>query len=281
MARRLFTKSDWLARGRSDKQLRWQLKTGKCVRVVHGVYADGADEPDALTIARAQVLAADSFAHSIVAGHLHHLDAVDEREPVHTRRRGRLIGGELVERDGVPCTNGLQTIVDLAAVLDDLEWEQALESALFKKLLTITELAQLDLRRVPGAARVRRVLALRPPGARPTESLLETLMVQLARITAGVPEPTRQVEVFDEFGEFVARVDLAWPELGLFIELDGQHHKGQPVYDANRESRVVAATGWLCARFTWDEIRRNPKTSGRRLAQIVEQARRRPVTAAR
>jgi hypothetical protein len=25
---------------------------------------------------------------------------------------------------------------------------------------------------------------------------------------------------------FVARLDLAWPELGLFIELDGQHRSG-------------------------------------------------------
>lgn len=280
MARRLFTKSDWLARGRSEKQLRWRLKTKQCVRVVHGVYADGPEEPDALTVARASVLAADSFAHGIVAGRLHRLDAVDEHQPIHTRRRGRLVGGALIRRDGVSCTNGLQTMLDLAPLLTDLEWEQALESALFKKLLTLDDLAQMELRRLQGADRIRRVLELRPPGARPTESLLETLMVQLARITDGVPEPTRQVEVFNEFGEFVARVDLAWPELGLFIELDGQQHKGQPVYDANRESRVVAATGWLCARFTWDEVRRNPKTTGRRLARIVEQARRRPLSAA-
>ncbi|HEX8770539.1 MAG TPA: DUF559 domain-containing protein, partial [Acidimicrobiales bacterium] len=102
------------------------------------------------------------------------------------------------------------------------------------------------------------VLSLRPPGTPPTESLLETLMVQLARLVPNLPEPVRQLDIYDEYGNHVARVDLAWPDLGLFTELDGQQHEGQPVYDANRETRVVAVTGWLCGRFTWHEVRRVP-----------------------
>ena len=53
-------------------------------------------------------------------------------------------------------------------------------------------------------------------------------MVQLIR-AAGLPTPTRQFVVRDTGDLFVARVDLAWPELGIFIELDGEHHKDQPV----------------------------------------------------
>ena len=83
----------------------------------------------------------------------------------------------------------------------------------------------------------------------------------------------------DAYDQFVARVDLAWPELGLFLELDGERHKGQPVYDANRETAIVAATGWLCGRFSWTEVRHNPVPTARRLARIVEQARRRPMPA--
>jgi hypothetical protein len=124
---------------------------------------------------------------------------------------------------------------------------------------------------------VRRVLAVRPPGAPPTGSLLETLMVQLARDVETVGDPTRQLLVENEHGDFVAYVDLAWPELGLFLELDGQQHKDQPVYDARRETAVVAATGWLCGRFTWHEVRHLPNVTIRRLAAIAAQARRRPV----
>jgi very-short-patch-repair endonuclease len=173
--------------------------------------------------------------------------------------------------------------MDLAAEVTDEVWEQALESALRKRLTTIAELidvaAEMGRTRTPGAARIRRVLALRPAGAPATGSILETMMIQLARKLEGLPEPLRQVEVVDPFGNFVAFVDLAWPDLGLFIELDGQQHEGQPVYDARRETAVVAATGWLVGRFTWREVVELPVSTARRLAALVEQARRRPFAA--
>ncbi len=96
-------------------------------------------------------------------------------------------------------------------------------------------------------------------------------MVQLARTVPGLPDPVRQLEVGS------ARVDLAWPDLGLFVELDGQQHNDQPLYDARRETAVVAATGWLCGRFTWTEVVRVPMSTARRLAALADQARRRPI----
>jgi len=102
-------------------------------------------------------------------------------------------------------------------------------------------------------------------------------MVQLAREIPGLPPPVRQLVVCDKHGEFVARVDLCWPELGLFIELDGQQHPGQPVYDARRETAVVATMGWLVGRFTWYEVVHLRRATARRLAALVEQARRRPL----
>lgn len=59
--------------------------------------------------------------------------------------------------------------------------------------------------------------------------------------------------------------------------IDGQHHPGQPVYDARRETAVVATMGWLVGRFTWYEVTALPHTTTRRLAALVEQARRRPL----
>jgi len=53
-----------------------------------------------------------------------------------------------------------------------------------------------------------------------------------------------------------------------------EHHKGQPVHDARRESAVVATTGW-CGRFTWTEVTRIPKSTARRLGEIARQAERR------
>ena len=195
--------------------------------------------------------------------------------------RRRELVDDSVDVGGFACTSPLQTVVDLAALLDDLAWEQALESALRKRMFRLVDLEELlpelGRRRTRGVTRMRRVLALRPAGSPPTGSLLETLFVQLRRRIVGSAEPARQVEVRNEHGEFVAFVDFAWPELGLFIELDGRHHAGQPVHDARRETAVVAATGWLVGRFTWDEIVRHPVATARRLEELLRQAAARPV----
>lgn len=90
-------------------------------------------------------------------------------------------------------------------------------------------------------------------------------------------EPCRQLEVRDADDQFVAFVDFAWPDLGIFIELDGQHHRAQPVHDARRETAVVAATGWLVGRFTWDEIVHHPVATARRLDALLRQAAARPI----
>jgi hypothetical protein len=174
----------------------------------------------------------------------------------------------------------MQTLVDLAPLVSDLVWEQALESALRMGLLEVDD-AEQELpafaRGRPGVARIRRVLCLRPRGAPPTGSLLETLMAQLARPIPGLPDPIRQLRVESAGGTFIAFVDLSWPELGLFIELDGQQHKDQPVYDAIRETAVVAAKGWLCGRFTWTEVVHLPVTTRRKLAALATAARGRPL----
>jgi len=128
---------------------------------------------------------------------------------------------------------------------------------------------------MPGTARIRRVLGLRPPGVAPTGSILETFTVQLARDVPEIGVLTRQYVVHDEDGLFVAQLDLSRPEDGFFFELDGEQHKGQPVYDSLRETAVVAVTGWLPGRFTWTEVTRFPKSTKRRMLGVVVQARRR------
>ena len=54
-------------------------------------------------------------------------------------------------------------------------------------------------------------------------------MVQLARRVPGLPPPERQFEVRDRHGELLGRVDLAWPGLGMFVELDGQQFPAEPL----------------------------------------------------
>jgi hypothetical protein len=255
------------------------VRTGKWVRPEREVYLEGPEPPTQFDRERARVLAARTAARGTLAGVLHGLDSVT-LDGWPTRRTSPPWLRSFVIGD-VPCADGLTTLVDLAALMNPITWEHALESALRKHLTSIEaiEAAVPDLSRArtPGTVLIQQVLALRPPGAPATESLLETLMVQLARDIPGLPPPVRQLTIYDEHREFVARVDLCWPELGLFIELDGQHHPGQPVYDARRETAVVATTGWLVGRFTWYEVVHIPHATARRLGALVDQARRRPL----
>jgi very-short-patch-repair endonuclease len=271
----------FLGDGLTESQLRWGELTGRWRRIDRCVWAEGPDEPSQLDRARAAVLATGGVASHHLAAVLHDLDSVrldgvwvSVPRTASGRRKGvsrrDLPPDRVVTVAGLRCTDGRQTLVDLAPWLSDLVWEQALESALRKRLTSVAAFEALR------TERVRRVLRLRPAGAPPTESLLETLMVQLARTVPGLPEPVRQLWI----EEARARLDLAWPDLGLFIELDGQHHFGQPVYDARRETAVVAATGWLCGRFTWTEVTGLPHSTARRLGELADQARRRPLRSA-
>lgn len=276
-------------------QLRAGLASGAWVSTGYDAYRTGGAPASPLDRALGVAVATDGVVSGRLAALLHQLDAggsavvdVTVDRTASTARAGlrhRLLCPErIVEVAGFRCTDGLQTLVDLSHRLPDDSWEQALESTLRKGLATvpalIEELPHLGRQRIRGTRRIRRVLLQRADGAPPTESLLETLMVQIARLVPDLPPPLRQVDVFNRWGDFVARVDLAWPELGIFIELDGQHHAGQPVYDANRETAVVAATGWLCGRFTWTECTTHRLATARRLAAIAVQARNRPMRAA-
>ena len=265
--RRLFTTAE---SGLTKDALQWGERTGRWRRVQHGIYAEGPEPITDLDRERAQVIAKATAARGGLAGVLHGLDSVQlDGRPT---RRTELTRTVLI--GGLPCADGLQTMIDLAATLDDDTWEQALESALRKRLVAVA-----DLEGVPRLPRIRRVLDRRPSGAPPTESLLETLALQLARTVPGLGEPTRQHAVSWPDGTFVARVDLCWPKLGLFLELDGQQHAGQPVYDARRETAVIAVTGWIPGRFTWHEVVRLPRSTARRLGALAERAGERHVAA--
>ena len=274
----------WLgaASGHSQSTLRWGEAAGRWRRIVKGVYGDGADDPSELDIAVAEGVRTGAEVTGRAAAMLHGFDGVWIHKRKYTVRQRALPAERITDLNGIRVTDALQTLIDIAAEVPDDAWEQALESALRKDFGLLDQLQlvlpELGAGRVPGTRRIRRVLQVRGPGP-PTGSLLETMMVQLARRIPGLGRPVRQYEVRNQRGAFVAFVDLAWPELGLFIELDGQQHLGQPVYDATRETAVVAATGWLCGRFTWHEVRYLQMTTVRRLAAVAEQARRRPLPA--
>lgn len=279
--------------GMTASAVRWAEKQGQCVRVVANAYRWRAEPITPVERTMAVVVASAGAASGYLAARLLDVDiwpppavAADvtvspdtgKRLPARVRRRW-LAPQDVVQVNGFDCTSPVQTVIDLAADVTDEQCEQNVEWLLRQRTITADELrATVDeagLSRVKGVTRLRGVLDRRPPGVPPTGSLLETLFLQLTRRADRVPEPQRQVVVENAAGRFVAQVDFAWRDLGVFIELDGMSYHGQPVYDATRETAVVAATGWLCGRFTWREVTRTPTHTARVLAGVIGQGRRR------
>lgn len=211
--RRLFTAAE---SGLTLSALKWGEATGSWRRVQRAVYADGPEPISKLDRERAQVMAGGQPARGGLAAVLLDLDAAElDGKPT---RRNSVRQDHVIVVEGLPCADAWQTLVDLAANVEDDVWEQLLESALRKRLVTVADFDELP--RVPGVRRIRRVLTRRGD-VPPTESLRETLAVQLVR-RAGLPDPIRQYRVTRADGVFVARVDLCWPDRGVFVELDGQ-----------------------------------------------------------
>lgn len=83
-----------------------------------------------------------------------------------------------------------------------------------------------------------------------SESAMETWF-RLALVDAGFPEPELNVDVHDPDGVFLGRVDIAWPDLKIAFEYDGDHHRERAVFhhDQRRDNGFVV-NDWIAVHAT-------------------------------
>lgn len=162
---------------------------------------------------------------------------------------------EVVEQDGLRCTDAARTLRDLARVLPLGKAVVAVDSALRQGHVRPDELT-LATAMGRGAAALRRVAALTDPLS---GSVLESLL-RVALHEAGLPRPRTQYWVHDERGEQVARVDFCWPEQRLVVEADGfAFHSNRDDYRRDRvRLNELARLGWRVLRFTWEDVTQRP-----------------------
>ncbi len=185
----------------------------------------------------------------------------------------RLLPSEhLIVIEGIPCTGAARTLVDLAGVIPPQRTERALDNSLARKLVTLQAVREATLllarRGRRGIGLMRTLLCERADGYIAPESGLEARTIELIR-SAGLPEPVRQLDVGGEDG-WVGRVDLAYPERRLVIEIDSVLHHSTLVdrrADEVRDRRLHAA-GWTVERVTEDELR-NPTALAQRLRHVL------------
>ncbi len=266
----VFTQAQAVATCGSPSACDRRLRTGEWVGTGHaGVYALAAGPRSWRQRLMAAVLAGPE---GTVASHRSAaaLAGIREGTPIEVtvprRSQNRLKGvivhqrpldpRDAIRLDGIP-TRPERTLLDLAAVLDELPLERAVEAAVRSGLTTHERLMAYaeGAGALRGVGRFRRVVA-RLPSGRPTGSELEVIFLQLLR-EAGVEEPLRQFEVHVDKQRFF--LDFAYPQRRLAIELDGRAHHGFDE-DRRRQNALVLA-GWTVLRFTWADVtERGPAT---------------------
>jgi very-short-patch-repair endonuclease len=99
--------------------------------------------------------------------------------------------------------------------------------------------------------------------------------MRLALADEGVPPPVPQIEVLDDAGWFVARVDLGWEEVQVAAEYQGDHHRADREQWQRDQARfaALAAAGWLVLPCTALDLRFPHAFAVRVMAALAARAR--------
>ncbi|WIM88727.1 DUF559 domain-containing protein [Candidatus Mycobacterium wuenschmannii] len=178
--------------------------------------------------------------------------------PLIVARNETLLTGETVCLNGIPVTSPARTAFDLGrrpgqktAVIrvDGLARATGVTAAEVEPLIAAHRGSR-------GLKQLRRVLALMDDGAESPQETRTRLLV----MEAGLPRPQTQIEVFDDWGRVLARIDMGWSEWKVGIEYDGAQHWTDPWVrssDIDR-SAELQSRGWILIRVSADLLRYRP-----------------------
>lgn len=179
---------------------------------------------------------------------------------VRVHRSGDLHLVTPVMRSGVPTTPVARTLLDLGGVVPAPLLHLAVDDARRRGLADwdalLDTLVAHARRGRRGVGSLRALLQAHGDEVRATDSGFERLVISSLG-SAGLPAPLLQHPV--ELGGRRYRIDLAYPERRLAIELDGAVHLRRDVWEADHERQnALVLAGWTVLRFTWREYERRP-----------------------
>ena len=174
-------------------------------------------------------------------------------------RQGRLAAGEIAVVRSIPCTSVTRTLCDLCHTCSKDIAEQALDSALRMRLATIDYLGRYvegaACRKVRGSAALRTHLSVRGDDEALSESELESRFARVMR-KGSLPVGKRQLP---REGVHKGRIDIAYPEHHLVIELDGRkwHSGRREIKRDKRYDNHLNVSGQRVLRLTWEDLKRD------------------------
>lgn len=272
----LVTRAQALEVGFTAQQIRRRVRAGRWIRARHDVLAVAGSPPTWERTILAAVLAAgpDAVASHFTAAALWGFPDVG-REVVEVstaRPQRRRLQGAMTHRTClflevehathrmIPVTTVARTLVDLSARLSIAQLGRALDDGPRRNTVTLAALRQCVGGLAPSPGRrpsmIHNLLRARVPGFDPGDSDLE--MRVLRAIVAGeLPEPELQHWV--RLGARRCRIDLAYPDVRLAIEIDGwDTHRMRTAFDEDRaRANDLVVAGWHVLRFTssWTDTR--------------------------
>jgi very-short-patch-repair endonuclease/predicted transcriptional regulator of viral defense system len=265
----VLTRDELLELGFSDKGIKHRVSTGRLHPVMAGVYAVGRRELTPHGRWMAAVLACGDGAllsHRSAAelwgiGHEweRRID-VTVRRRTKIRRKGlkvrcrpSLDARSFVHRHGIPITNPVQTLIDLATELKPLRLERAVNEA-DKLDLVDPETLRRALDSHGGEPGVKKLATLLDRHTfRLSDSDLEVPFRPIA-MAAGLPVPLTKQWVLDY------EVDFHFADLDLIVETDGLRYHRTPSQQARmaRRDQTHVAAVLRVLRFTHWQIAHAP-----------------------
>jgi hypothetical protein len=187
-------------------------------------------------------------------------------QPSQHRTNGILLRSDELADDEVCVVNGIAATTP-ARTAFDLGRRRGRTMAVIRldALMQATSLKPADVellterrRGARGIVQLRQVVSLSDPGA---ESPQET-RTRLVLTDAGLRPQRTQIEVFDDFGEFVARLDMGWDDWRVGVQYDGEQHWTNPrrrTRDIDQDAELQAL-GWRIIRVSADMLRHRQAT---------------------
>lgn len=292
----VFTRKEALALGYHDHAIALLVRSGQWVRVRRGAYVLGeawaalgeSERYAVLCRAAVRQARADVVLSHLSAANEHgvplwdfdlttvHLTRTDGRagrsEAGIVQHRGVIEDGDVVVRDGLARMSATRTALELTTMLDVDHALVGIDSLLRRRLTTMEQLRTRYGSMECWPDTLATDLILRLADGR-SESVGET-RTRFLCWSQQLPAPIPNYVILDDRGVEIARVDLAWPTLGVFLEFDGRvkyerhRRQGESVADCvirekERESLICEITGWRCIRVVWSDLSRPAQVAAR------------------
>lgn len=297
----LLTTDQLLGRGLSSQGLTRSVASGELIRLRPGFYVDGAARElhrDARHLL--SVLATDAALDSPVFSHssaalIHGLphwglslrkvslteqgeisrSRVSNRARIHIRP---LSQNEVTSIDGLLVTSAERTVTDLAMSVRRDAAVVAADAALAGELVT-TDSLDRALEQMAGRSGIKQARKSIELADGDSESVAETRS-RLTFADFGLPEPELQADIYDEDGNWVARVDFLWRESGLIGECDGfgKYFDGVDMAETRRRlarekdrDAALVALGYTVFHWRWNDLE-NPRFLAERIRKLLRAA---------